>query len=140
LAEVTAFVELARDGAYMTGDRRVHHTERSRWRHTFRRLVANALAALTADDPAPARYSGMTVSRRSPAAGRSSSSAGRQTTAGPAGATVRWQKRRRRWPFRSPGCLPRRTCGARSPGPTGTPWRWRTRGPQATAHRVWNLR
>jgi hypothetical protein len=55
LDEVTTFVELARDGAYMAGDRRVHHTERSRWRHTFRRLAADALAALTAGDPAPAQ-------------------------------------------------------------------------------------
>ncbi len=55
LAEVTTFVELAKDGAYMAGDRRVHHTERSRWRHTFRRLAADALAALTASDPAPAQ-------------------------------------------------------------------------------------
>ena len=30
LEEVTAFVALAKDGAYMAGDRRVHHTERSR--------------------------------------------------------------------------------------------------------------
>ena len=28
LDEVTTFVELAKDGAYMAGDRRVHHTER----------------------------------------------------------------------------------------------------------------
>jgi hypothetical protein len=55
LDEVTTFVELARDGAYMAGDRRVHHTERSRWRHTFRRLAADALAALAASDPAPAQ-------------------------------------------------------------------------------------
>ncbi|MGH3279482.1 MAG: hypothetical protein ACRDNW_10135 [Trebonia sp.] len=55
LAEVTTFVGLARDGAYMAGDRRVHHTERSKWRHTFRRLVADALAALGASDPAPAQ-------------------------------------------------------------------------------------
>ncbi len=55
LAEVTTFVGLAKDGAYMAGDRRVHHTERSKWRYTFRRLVANALAALVASDPAPAR-------------------------------------------------------------------------------------
>jgi hypothetical protein len=41
LAEVTAFAGLARDGAYMAGDRRVHHTERSKWRLTFRRLVAD---------------------------------------------------------------------------------------------------
>jgi hypothetical protein len=55
LDEVTTFVELARSGAYMGGDRRVHHTERSKWRLTFRRLVADALAALRADDPAPAQ-------------------------------------------------------------------------------------
>lgn len=33
LSEVTAFVKLARDGAYMAGDRRVHHTERSKSTH-----------------------------------------------------------------------------------------------------------
>jgi hypothetical protein len=55
LAEVTSFTELARGGAYMAGDRRVHHTERSKWRHTFRRLAADALAALAASDPAPAQ-------------------------------------------------------------------------------------
>jgi hypothetical protein len=55
LEEVTTFVELAKDGAYMAGDRRVHHTERSRWRLTFRRLVADALAALMASDPVPAQ-------------------------------------------------------------------------------------
>jgi hypothetical protein len=55
LGEVTTFVELAKDGAYMAGDRRVHHTERSRWRYTFRRLAADALAALTASDPVPAQ-------------------------------------------------------------------------------------
>jgi hypothetical protein len=55
LDEVTTFVELVRSGAYMAGDRRVHHTERSRWRHTFRRLAAEALAALAASDPAPAQ-------------------------------------------------------------------------------------
>src|SRR5512144_1250745 len=55
LPEVTTFVELARDGAYMAGGRRVHHTERSKWRHTFRRLAADALAALAASDPAPAQ-------------------------------------------------------------------------------------
>src|SRR6266568_5010697 len=32
-----------------------HHTERSKWRHTFRRLAADALAALTASDPVPAQ-------------------------------------------------------------------------------------
>ena len=55
LAEVTTFVKLAKDGAYMAGDRRVHHTERSRWRLTFRRLAGDALAALRADDPGPAQ-------------------------------------------------------------------------------------
>ena len=55
LDEVTAFVKLAKDGAYMAGDRRVHRTERSRWRLTFRRLVGEALAALQADDPGPAQ-------------------------------------------------------------------------------------
>ena len=55
LDEVTTFVELAKDGAYMAGDRRVHHTERSKWRYTFRRLAADALAALTASDPVPAQ-------------------------------------------------------------------------------------
>ena len=55
LDEVTRFVELAQAGAYMAGDRRVHHTERSKWRHTFRGLVTRALAALAADDPGPAQ-------------------------------------------------------------------------------------
>ena len=35
----------------------MHHTERSKWRYTFRRLVADALAALAASDPAPAQQS-----------------------------------------------------------------------------------
>ena len=39
LDEVTTFIELARDGAYMAGDRRVHHTERSRWRHTVPQVI-----------------------------------------------------------------------------------------------------
>src|SRR6201997_5249223 len=55
LDEVRTFVTLAKDGAYMAGDRRVHHTERSKWRLTFRRLVGDALAALQADDPGPAQ-------------------------------------------------------------------------------------
>jgi hypothetical protein len=55
LNEVTTFVKLARDGAYMAGDRRVHHTERSKWRLTFRRLVGEALTALQADNPSPAQ-------------------------------------------------------------------------------------
>jgi hypothetical protein len=68
LHEVTTFIELAEAGAYMAGDRRVHHTERTKWRHTFRRLVADALAALEADDPTPAqraviRACGITLNR-----------------------------------------------------------------------------
>jgi hypothetical protein len=55
LNEVLAFVKLARDGAYMAGDRRVHRTERSQWRVTFRRLAGEALAALQADNPGPAQ-------------------------------------------------------------------------------------
>ena len=55
LDEVTTFVALAKDGAYMAGDRRVHRTERSRWRLTFRRLAGDALAALHAEDPGPAQ-------------------------------------------------------------------------------------
>ena len=55
LDEVTTFVKLAKDGAYMYGDRRVHRTERSKWRLTFRRLVADALSALQADNPGPAQ-------------------------------------------------------------------------------------
>jgi hypothetical protein len=55
LAEVTTFIELANAGAYMAGDRRVHHTERSKWRHTFRRLADGALAALQAPAPGPAQ-------------------------------------------------------------------------------------
>jgi hypothetical protein len=55
LAEVTTFVTLAKDGAYMAGDRRVHHTERSKWRLTFRRRAGDALAALQADNPGPAQ-------------------------------------------------------------------------------------
>jgi len=49
LDEVTTFVRLATDGAYMAGDRRVHRTERSKWRLTFRRLAGDALAALRHD-------------------------------------------------------------------------------------------
>jgi len=53
LAEVREFVSLARSGAYMAGDRRVHRTERSRWRLTFRRLFAASRQALHAQDIAP---------------------------------------------------------------------------------------
>ncbi len=55
LDEVTTFATLAKDGAYMAGDRRVHHTERSKWRLTFRRLVGDALAALQAGNPGSAQ-------------------------------------------------------------------------------------
>jgi len=55
LCEVRDFAELARAGAYLAGDRRVSPKERTRWRLTFRRLAADALAALAASDPAPAR-------------------------------------------------------------------------------------
>src|SRR5258708_2142478 len=54
LFEVREFAELARAGAYLAGDRRVSPRERSRWRFTFRQLSGDALAALRAEDPAPA--------------------------------------------------------------------------------------
>jgi hypothetical protein len=53
LNEVTEFVSLARDGAYMAGDRRVSPTERSKWRVTFRRLATDAHSALHAADTGP---------------------------------------------------------------------------------------
>jgi hypothetical protein len=53
LAEVSRFVELARSGAYIAGDRRVSRTERTRWRVTFRQLVTDAQLALHAEDTAP---------------------------------------------------------------------------------------
>lgn len=49
LAEVRHFATLARAGAYLAGDRRVSPKERTRWRFTFRRLVANAQDALRAE-------------------------------------------------------------------------------------------
>jgi hypothetical protein len=61
LAEVTTFTELAKGGAYMAGDRRVHHTERSKWRHAFRRLVTDALTALADDHPGPAQQAVATI-------------------------------------------------------------------------------
>jgi len=48
LDEVTEFVSLARDGAYIYGDRRVSRTERSKWRLTFRNLATQAQSALHA--------------------------------------------------------------------------------------------
>jgi hypothetical protein len=54
LGDVTQFVSLARDGAYMYGDRRVSRTERTKWRVTFRNLAIQAHSALHAEDTAPA--------------------------------------------------------------------------------------
>jgi hypothetical protein len=54
LHEVREFVELARAGAYLAGDRRVSPKERTRWRLTFRQLAADAQSALHAEDTGPA--------------------------------------------------------------------------------------
>src|SRR5215831_20745012 len=54
LWEVRDFAELARAGAYIAGDRHVSPKERTRWRLTFRRLAADALAALRHEDSGPA--------------------------------------------------------------------------------------
>lgn len=48
--EVREFVALARSGAYIGGDRRVSPRERTRWRFTFRRLIADAQEALHSED------------------------------------------------------------------------------------------
>jgi hypothetical protein len=50
LSEVTEFASLARSGSYLAGDRRVSRQERSRWRHTFRRLAGEAQEALGGED------------------------------------------------------------------------------------------
>jgi len=50
LDEVRDFVALARSGAYIAGDRRVSPKQRSRWRFTFRQLLADARTALLTDD------------------------------------------------------------------------------------------
>jgi hypothetical protein len=55
LGEVRQFVELARAGAYLGGDRRVPSSERTRWRVTFRRLAADAESQLRAEDSGPAQ-------------------------------------------------------------------------------------
>ena len=52
LAQVRDFVTLARAGAYLAGNRRVSPKERTRWRFTFRRLVADARQSLRADGSA----------------------------------------------------------------------------------------
>lgn len=50
LRQVRDFVDLARRGSYLAGDRRVSPTERSRWRMTFRSLAKDAQAALRHED------------------------------------------------------------------------------------------
>ena len=50
LSEITEFASLARSGSYLAGDRRVAPRERSRWRHTFRRLAGEAQDALRGED------------------------------------------------------------------------------------------
>jgi len=50
LSDVTEFASLARSGSYLAGDRRVSRQERSRWRHTFRRLAGEAQEALGGED------------------------------------------------------------------------------------------
>lgn len=54
LLDARDFAELARNGSYLAGDRRVSPRERSQRRVTFRRLAADALAALRAESPEPA--------------------------------------------------------------------------------------
>jgi hypothetical protein len=54
LGEVQEFVGLARSGAYIGGDRRVSPRERTRWRFTFQRLMADARASLQGEDVATA--------------------------------------------------------------------------------------
>lgn len=51
LAQVRNFVELARSGSYLAGDRRVSPKERSHWRTTFRGLATDAQDTLRADRP-----------------------------------------------------------------------------------------
>ena len=53
LGQVQQFVALARAGSYLSGDRRVSPKERTRWRFTFRRLVADARQALRDEDIGP---------------------------------------------------------------------------------------
>lgn len=52
--EVRRFVELARGGAYIAGDRRVSPGQRTRWRSEFARLAADARAGLRTPEPDPA--------------------------------------------------------------------------------------
>jgi hypothetical protein len=53
LREVQEFVALAHSGAYIAGDRRVSRQERTRWRFTFQRLVADAREALLSPEGVP---------------------------------------------------------------------------------------
>jgi len=54
LAAVRDFTALVRSGAYIAGSRAVRPKERSQWRFTFRRLLAESRAALATEDPAGA--------------------------------------------------------------------------------------
>lgn len=54
LRSVREFTGLVRSGAYIAGSRAVRPKERSQWRFTFRRHLAQSRAALAAEDPAPA--------------------------------------------------------------------------------------
>jgi hypothetical protein len=54
LKEVTEFAALARQGAYLAGDRRVSPKERTRWRFTFQRLAKASTEALAGRDLGPA--------------------------------------------------------------------------------------
>ena len=160
----------------------MHHTERSRWRHTFRRLAAGALAALVASDPAPAqqavakmvdlacemkRYDYVHSDDPVEAVKFVVSEAvavlwesvlrhdGFAAFADRApNQLIRWQpdygwtrrgygqvaEKETPWPFRSPGCSPRRICGGGSPDPTWRRWRQPDARTQAAAHRIRNLR
>lgn len=51
LRAVQEFTGLVRSGAYIAGSRAVRPKERSQWRFTFRRLLAESRAALVAQDP-----------------------------------------------------------------------------------------
>ncbi|MFT3971188.1 MAG: hypothetical protein QM695_13165 [Micropruina sp.] len=50
LAEVREFTTLARNGAYLAGDRRVTPKQRTRWRYTFQRLAKSATDGLAGRD------------------------------------------------------------------------------------------
>ncbi|HEY6795133.1 MAG TPA: hypothetical protein VI248_10675 [Kineosporiaceae bacterium] len=54
LEAVREFTGLVRSGDYLGGSRAVRPKERSQWRFTFRRLLAQARSGLAAEDPEPA--------------------------------------------------------------------------------------